>query len=128
MSITTINAVFYNYIKSNVFVTNVFYINADSKTKQPYLTVQMVEDPDDNTFLCSEEQGKTRFLISIFQKSYTKGINNRKLLRDYIKAMRGNIYNGFNINNITITNMWDNDKNIDGAYAFSIEVLIEWEK
>ena len=127
MSITTIHGAFYNYVKTNTIVPSVFYISADKKTKSPYITVMQTDDPNTNTLLCSDN-GETRFLVTVFQSSYTKGINNRQALMDYIKLLRGETKNGFTIWNITIENSWDNDKNVDNLYAFNSEVLIRWEK
>ena len=128
MSIITASGAFYNYIKSNGIIDKVFYIEADRKGGQPYVTVEQVSDPDNNTFLCEDIQGDTSFLIGVFQSSYTKGINNRQLLIDYIKELRTQTKNGFKFWNVVIVDSWDGDKNIDNLYTFNFEVSLKWIK
>jgi hypothetical protein len=128
VSITTASGAFYNYMKANTIITSVFYIEADGKTKQPYLTIAQTDDPSNNTFLCEDNQGETRFLISIFQSSYTKGINNRQSLSEYIKLLRGQVKNSFTFWDVTIENSWDSEKNIDNLYSFNMEILLKWNK
>ena len=126
--IKTISGAFYNYIKANIVVPSVFYIDADKKTKSPYITIMQTDDPNNNTFLCEDNQGETRFLVSLFHSSYTKGINARQDLMDYVKLLRGQTKSSFKIWSITIENSWDNEKNIDGLYTFNFEVAIKWSK
>lgn len=128
MACTTVHCVFFNYLKSNGTIGDVFYIEADSKTKSPYITTQCTDDPTTNTFLCEDKQGDTRFLVSIFQSSYTKGINNRQLIIDYMKQLRGQTIDEFEFWDVSIENSWDGDKNIDGLYNFNCEVLLRWNK
>ena len=127
MAIITVSGAFFNYIKANTIVPQVFYIESDGKTKSPYLTIQQVDDPNVNNILCQED-GETYFLISIFQKSYTTGINNRQLLINYIKGLRGQTIDNFNIYNVSVENSWDGDKNIDGLYNFNCEIKLSWKK
>lgn len=127
MACNTMHCVFYNYIKANTIIGNVFYIEADGKTKSPYMTVQCVDDPDINTIL-STDDGETNFLISIFQSAYTKGINNRKGIIDYIRLLRGGVVNNFKIWKVEIINSWDRGEKVDGLFSFNFEVCIKWEK
>lgn len=128
MAVITASGAFYNYMKANTIITNVFYIQADGKTKQPYLTIEQTDDPDDNTFLCNDKQGKTSFLASVFQSSYSKGINNRQLLSEYIKDLRGQVKNGFNFWSVKIINQWDGKSEVDGLYNFNAEIELRWSK
>lgn len=127
----TINQVVYNFLRNNSAIDDVlngvFYIEADAETPESYLTVQMIDDPKDSVSFSVDDQGQSRFLLSLFQKSYTTGINNRNIIQTEVKKLEATITSGINIFRVKIENIYDREKTIDNLYQFSIEVSFDWE-
>ena len=128
----TVNQIVYSYLltESNMttaFTGGFYYVLNDNKKKQPYATIYMIDDPQDNLFLCPTNQGQARFGCDVFTDDYIDGINKRQIYMDAIKGLESTTSSGVNIWKVDNVNAVDRSERINGLFMYSFESIVSWE-
>ncbi len=126
----SIEEVFYKHLLNDPDMkdafTNIYYIENDYESGEPYATTYLMDDPEKRSFLCPANQGVATFACDNFARTAPKGINDRVIYKSVVKKLEAMKIEGFDIWRVEITGSNDRPNTINGLMQFSFNVEIYW--
>lgn len=127
----TVNQIVYSFLKADSDMiaqfNGFYYLINDNDTIRSYATIYMIDDPQEKTFLCPDNQGQARFACDVFTDTYVSGIDKRQIYMDVMKKLEASTTSGLNIWSVDNVNSSDRSSRVNGLFMFSFESIVQWD-